>query len=206
MEHDEAADRMREIQRIMERTTLHAVLPGMPAVVGGVLALVGAAVSYAFLRSWDFAAVLALSVHAQVGFYALWAAIAIAGVALHVVATLRELARQGLTPRTRPLRLSAYALPPSVFVALALTARLLADGRLDYLAPVWMMCYGTGVYAAGLFSIRLPRLLGLAFIGLGSVGLLLPHHGLLLAAIAFGGFHVVFGLIVIRRSKRSETP
>ena len=28
-----------------------------------------------------------------------------------------------------------------------------------YIAPIWMMCYGTGVYAAGLFSVRLPRLL-----------------------------------------------
>ena len=38
-----------------------------------------------------------------------------------------------------------------------------AIGMFWGIAPVWMMCYGTGVYAAGLFSVRLPRLLGLAF-------------------------------------------
>ena len=71
----------------------------------------------------------------------------------------------------RPARFAAFSLSPSVIVAMVLTLKLLLDGHIRYIAPIWMMCYGTGVYAAGLFSLRLPRLLGLAFITTGAVGL-----------------------------------
>ena len=37
MDADEAADRMQEIQRIMERATLFTLLPGTPAVIRGPL-------------------------------------------------------------------------------------------------------------------------------------------------------------------------
>ena len=43
MNHDEAQARMQEIQRIMERATLFTLLPGTPAVVGGLMVLSSAA-------------------------------------------------------------------------------------------------------------------------------------------------------------------
>ena len=58
MDADEAASRMQEIQRIMERATLLTLLPGTPAVIGGLMVLAGCAVSYAMFRSLDFAAIL----------------------------------------------------------------------------------------------------------------------------------------------------
>ena len=88
-------------------------------------------------------------------------------------------------------------------VAVVLTAKFLVDCQMQYITPVWMMCYGTGVYAAGLFSVRLPRLLGLAFIGLGAVGLLhFQEYGVVLGAASFGLLHVAFGLVVLARSRR----
>ena len=41
MEVDEARERMREIQRIMETATLFTLLPGTAAIVGGLLVLAG---------------------------------------------------------------------------------------------------------------------------------------------------------------------
>ena len=41
MDVDEARARMQEIQRIMERATLFTLLPGTPAVIGGLLVLAG---------------------------------------------------------------------------------------------------------------------------------------------------------------------
>jgi hypothetical protein len=88
-----------------------------------------------------------------------------------------------------------------VIVAVVITAKLLIDHRIEYVAPVWMMCYGTGLYAAGLFSVRLPRALGLAFIATGALALLaLPEFGILLTGISFGLYHVAFGVAVLRRS------
>ena len=55
---------------------------------------------------------------------------------------------------------------------LELQARYAEGEEIQYIVPVWMMLYGTGVYTAGLFSIRPPRILGLTFIALGVVALL----------------------------------
>ena len=53
MDRDEARARIEQIQRIMERATLWTHLPGPAAVVGGLLVLVGCAVSYGMIRSLD---------------------------------------------------------------------------------------------------------------------------------------------------------
>ena len=72
MDHDEAQARMQEIQRIMERATLFTLLPGTPAVVGGLLVLAGCAVSYAMFHSLDFADILDLSFARQGAFCVMW--------------------------------------------------------------------------------------------------------------------------------------
>ena len=204
MERDEALTRMQQIQQIMERTTLYTLLPGAPAIIGGALALAGCAVSWATLGSFDFRG-MAEAPQARLWLCVMWAGIGIIAVVQHVVLTALAGRRQGLAVMARPGQLVSLALTPSVFVALVLTAKLLASGDLEYLAPVWMMCYGTGVYAAGLFSLRLPRLLGLAFVLMGAVGLwVCPQHGVLLTALSFGLLHVAFGLVVIHRTRQGE--
>ncbi len=204
MDRSEAEGRILEVQRIMERTTLYTLLPGPPAIAGGCLALVACAVSAWAAGSLDFAEVQALSTGGQVAFWLMWLAVAVAAVGYEVLWVRAAARRQGLEPMSRPARVAAFSLSPSVLVAVVLTARLLVDHRLEYLAPVWMMCYGTGLYAAGLFSVRLPRLLGLAFIATGALALLaLPPMGILLTAASFGIYHVAFGAIVLRRSRRT---
>lgn len=208
MEQDEAAARMREIQRIMERTTLYTLLPGVPAVLGGILALIGCVISYMMIGSVDFADGLALTLGKQVQFCVMWTLIGGAAVALDVVYATAAARKRGLSLVTRPGKLAALSVTPSVFVAGIFTVRLLLDGTVQsahYVAPIWMMCYGTGVYAAGLFSVRLPRLLGLAFIIAGALGLLVyPQYGVVLVALSFGLFHIVFGVWVIRKSRQGS--
>jgi len=211
MDRAEAEARMREVQRIMERTTLYTLLPGPSALIGGALVLAGCAVSYAMLRSVDFGALVNASIEAQWAFCILWTAIGAIAVAQEVVLAARAARRQGISPTARPARFAAFSLTPAIFTAVILTFKLLMDATVDfapqlirYVVPLWMMCYGTGVYTAGLFSIRLPRLLGLAFIGLGAIALLcFPGYGVATAAVSFGLLHIVFGLVVLSRSRGS---
>jgi len=72
---------------------------------------------------------------------------------------------------------------------------------------VWMMCYGTGVYCAGLFSVRAPRVLGAAFVLTGAIALLgLPDFDILLTALSFGVYHIVFGLVIVRKQAALRNP
>ena len=128
MDVDEAQSRMQEIQRIMERATLFTLLPGTPAVVGGLLVLAGCAVSYAMFRSLDFADILHLSVNTQIAFCVMWFAIGVIGVLLEVILTTRAAARQQLVPTDRPMRVAAFSLTPSVIVAMVLTVKF-SSGR-----------------------------------------------------------------------------
>ena len=203
MNRQDAEDRMREVQRIMERATLYTLLPGVPSIIGGVLALIGCAVSYAMIQSLDFLRVLALPISRQYAFCIMWTAIGIVAVAQEVFLTVRAARKQGISPMARPARFAAFSLSPSVFVAAVLTLKLLIDGQVEYIVPVWAMCYGTGVYTAGLFSLRSPRILGLAFIIVGAAGLLFfPQYGLVLAALSFGLLHIAFGVYVIAKSRQ----
>jgi len=226
MDANEAQTRMQEIQRIMERATLFTLLPGAAAVVGGLLVLAGCAVSYAMFRSLDFAAILHLSVNGQIAFCVMWFAIGVIGVLLEVILTARAAARQQLVPAQRPMRVAAFSLTPSVVVAMVLTIKFLlpVDPRvwdmlwtfnfniplepkaeeIQYIVPVWMMLYGTGVYTAGLFSIRPPRILGLTFLGTGIVALLcFPQYGVVSAALSFGLLHILFGLYILRERRQT---
>jgi hypothetical protein len=225
MDIDEAQARMREVQRIMERATLFTLLPGTPAVIGGFLVLAGCAVSYAMFRSLDFADILHLPVNGQIVFCLMWFLIGVAGVILEVYFTTRAAARQQLDPVARPMRVAAFSLTPSIVVAMVLTVKFLlpVDSRvfdmiwtfnfdvplepkaeeIRYIVPLWMMLYGTGVYTAGLFSVRSPRILGLTFLAMGVAAILcLPEYGVVWAALSFGILHVIFGLYILRKQRQ----
>jgi hypothetical protein len=207
MNSDEAQARMQEIQRIMERATLFTLLPGMPAVVGGIMVLAGCGVSYAMFRSLDFADILHTSLNMQIVFCVMWFVIGVIGVLLEVILTTRAAAKQQLVPVDRPMRVAAFSLTPSVIVAMVLTIKFLIPvmpkpEEIQYIVPVWMMLYGTGVYTAGLFSIRPPRILGLTFLALGVVALLFfPEYGVISGAVSFGLLHIVFGLYVLLKQR-----
>jgi hypothetical protein len=223
---NEAQSRMQEIQRIMERATLFTLLPGTPAVAGGVMVLMGCAVSCAMMRSLDFSDFLSLSPAQQIAFCVMWFLIGVAGVLLEVAFTARAAAQQQLTAADRPMRVAAFSLTPSVVVATVLTVKFLlpVDPRLwhmiwtmnfniplepkaeeiQYIVPIWMMLYGTGVYTAGLFSIRPPRILGLTFLAMGIVALLgFPQYSVISAALSFGLLHIVFGLYILHKQRRT---
>lgn len=209
MEVDEAQARMREIQRIMETATLFTLLPGTAAVVGGLLVFLGCGASYWLLHSLNFAGIMELSMSGRVTLCLMWFAIAVAAVAVNVVFTARLAARQQIAVNPRPAQVAMFSLTPCVVVAAVLSLQFLVDGvpqEIRYIAPVWMLLYGTGVYTAGLFSVRAPRLLGLAFMLAGVVALFaFPDYGVISVGASFGLLHVVFGAYVLTKQQHGAS-
>ena len=208
MDRAEAKARMEEIQRIMERATLWTLLPGTAAVVGGILVLIGCGVSYWMIRSIDFAAMLEIPIRQQVIFCVMWFVIAVAGVLLETILTARTAKKQGMSPTMRSARVATFSLTPPVVVAMVLTVKFLIPTEprpeeIQYIVPVWMMLYGTGVYTAGLFSIRAPRVLGMMFLALGIVALMaFQEYGVVTAALSFGLLHVGFGFYILNKQRQ----
>lgn len=118
------------------------------------------------------------------------------GVALAavVVFTSRAARREGRLFWS-PLAMDVvHALWPSLVLGLALTVALARAGRLELVAPLWLLAYGAGGIAAGAFASPIVRRLGLAFLAAGLVQLALDLPPGLVLAATFGGFHVVYGL------------
>ena len=215
MDQDEAQIRMQEIQRIMERTTLWTILPGTSAIIGGLMVLGGCVVSYLMFGTIDnpnfskidFASLIDLSLNAQITFCVLWFLIGIGGVIVEIHFAGLQAKKQGVSPKGRSARLAFFSLTPGVVIAMVLTVKfliptVLRTQEIQYIAPIWLMLYGIGVYTAGLFSIRAPRILGMAFIAAGVISIaFFQQYGVITAALSFGLLHIAFGLYVISKRK-----
>jgi hypothetical protein len=67
------------------------------------------------------------------------------------------------------------------------------------IAGVWLLLYGVGLAACGVFSIPVVLIAGFAFIGLGTVMLAAPAAWApALLAVGFGGVHIALGAIIVR--------
>jgi hypothetical protein len=213
MDANEAQVRMREIQRIMETATLFTLLPGTAAIVGGLLVFLGCGVSAWILQSADFSQIVRLATPQRVEFCLMWIAIAVVAVAVNAHCTVRMARRRHIALNARPAQVATFALTPCVVVAAVLSYQFLvvkgtvSPEGIRYIAPVWMMLYGTGVYTAGLFSVRPPRVLGLAFLLFGIAALFcFPEYGLVSVALSFGLLHVLFGAYVVTKQRQVAAP
>ena len=80
-----------------------------------------------------------------------------------------------------------------------LTVAIMRGGTLETLPSVWLLLYGVAFVSSGAFSIRVIPVMGLCFMIFGILAAFVPLAvGNLLLGAAFGGLHIIFGLIIAR--------
>lgn len=80
-----------------------------------------------------------------------------------------------------------------------LTVALLPLVGRSVIAGVWMLMYGVGLAACGVFSIPVVLISGFAFMGLGTVTFVAPDiWAPMLLALGFGVIHIALGLVILR--------
>jgi hypothetical protein len=93
-----------------------------------------------------------------------------------------------------------FSFSPPMMVGALLTLVFFEHGMLSLVPGMWMLLYGVAVVAAGTFSVRIIPVMGLAFMGLGSLALFAPASWATASmAVGFGGLHLVFGTLIARR-------
>ena len=200
MDANEAQKELATIRRIMESATQLTVLPGWAAVLGGAVALAGAAASAALLGSLDFADAAGLSDERRGALIALWVAVALIGIGFNVALSVRLARRRGISPWSRIFQLATYAMLPAVAAALMVSLHLARRGEWGTVPAVWMLLYGAAVWMASVLSIRAPGLVGAAFFVMGTVTLFwLQGIGVVMVAVSFGAVHIVYGVYLLRR-------
>jgi hypothetical protein len=129
-----------------------------------------------------------------------WLAAAVAAVAVALPAIWMKAQRAGLPLTSGPGRKFAASLLPPIAVGALLTVVLYRSGAISVLPGMWLLLYGAGVITGGAFSVAIVPVMGGCFMFAGVLALLAPTTwGNILLAAAFGGLHILFGILIARR-------
>lgn len=195
---EEARENLRVIRQTMERSTKYSTLSGLSGVLIGLLAFAGVAATHWLMRSSGAGG----SAYQHPGrLAALWVGVLLAAIAIDFACNKRRAAGVGkhlVSPLGAHIVLAAL---PAFFAGAALTAFFFQHHLLSSVWGVWMLCYGLAICAVGLFSVKPVSILGGAFVLAGAATLLLPvPYHLSMMAATFGGFHIVYGILMARRN------
>ena len=129
-----------------------------------------------------------------------WLVEAVIGLVIGATTMALKARKAALSLLSGSGRKFALSLLPALAVGALMTAVLYRAGVAQFLPGTWLVLYGTGVLAAGAFSVSAVPAMGLGFLVLGTVALLGPASwGDALLAAGFGGLHLVFGAIIAWR-------
>ena len=181
-----AVENLQYIRRTIEAAHTFTTVPGKGCIAMGITALAAvAAESYPplaahWLAIWVGAAVLACSL-------ALW--------------FMEQKAHaQGLSLRRAVARRFFMTLAPAFLAGAILTAALVGRVDRELITGTWLLLYGTGLTACGLFAVPAVFTAGVAFMALGAATLWLPPGSAhVVLALGFGGIHLALGAAIVRR-------
>jgi hypothetical protein len=182
---DLAAD-LRYIRETMERSASFTAVPGLGQVVLGVTAL--AAARIASLQS------------TPATWLKVWLGEGVLAGIIAFVSIRSKANRHGLPLFTGPGRRVALGLLPPLAAGAFLTFLLFRAGFYAELPAAWLLLYGAGIITGGAYSVAIVPVMGVCFMAAGVFAVAAPAAwGNWILAAAFGGLHIIFGLLIARR-------
>jgi hypothetical protein len=180
-----ALENLRYIRSTIEAAHTFTTVPGKGCIAMGLTALIAVGIESLpqmtphWLGVWVGAAIVACG-------SALW--------------FMEQKARaQGLSLRRAVARRFFMTLAPAFLAGAILTAALAGQVDREIITGMWLLLYGTGLAACGLFAIQAVFTAGLAFMALGTATLWLPPGSAhIVLALGFGGIHLALGTTIVR--------
>lgn len=184
--HDRAMDNLQFIRTTMEQAGAFTALSGWGMVAVGIIAIGTALLASTqptmerWLHVWFAAGAISLIVQ-------LWALMA-------------KARGSGIPLFSGPGRKFILAVSPTIFAGAVLTLVFYRAGIVDVIPGMWLLLYGAAVAAGGTSSVEIVPLMGLCFLFAGTFALITPFAwNDWILGVAFGGFHIVFGIPIARR-------
>lgn len=182
---DRAMDNLRYIRETMERSAAFTHVSGLGGVGMGLVALVAA---------WFAAQATEPAV-----WLAIWLLAAAVSFALSALMMARKSHAEGVPLLSGPGRRFAWNMIPPLAAGGVLTAALARAGAFSLLPGTWLLLYGVSIVTGGSYSVRVIPFMGGIFMLLGLAAFASPAEwGNAYMAIAFGGLHIGFGLVIWR--------
>ena len=180
-----AAEHLRYIRNTIEAAQTFTSVPGKGCIAMGTAAIVAAGLELT----------PALAPH----WLPLWLTAAVVSAAMALFFMEQKASTQGLSLKRAVATRFFLTLAPAFVAGGVLTVALLDTVGRDVIGAIWLLLYGVGIAACGLFSIPLVLIAGFAFMGLGTVALAAPAAWIpWLLGGGFGGIHLLLGVFIIR--------
>jgi hypothetical protein len=180
-----AVENLRYIRSTIEAAHTFTTVPGKGCIAMGITALAAVGIE----------SIPQLAPH----WLGVWigAAIVACGSALWFME--QKACAQGLSLRRAVARRFFMTLAPAFLAGAILTAALAGQVDRELITGTWLLLYGTGLAACGLFAIPAVLTAGLAFMALGTATLWLPPGSAhIVLALGFGGIHLALGTTIVR--------
>lgn len=201
---EEAASQLRAIRALMENSTVYRAISAPAAGFAGLLSL--------GVCGWLWLVRDSGRAPSPEGFAAIWLGVLFLVSLVNAVLLRRSARARGEAFVSPGMKHALRALLPPLFAGFWLSVR--HGGGEANMASLWILFYGLALLATGSFSPRSMRLLGVVFFGFGllaaSPELRGPEgrqdeSGILLMALSFGLFHLIYAAAVILRSRRPSS-
>jgi len=184
--HARAMDNLAFIRSTMENAGAFTAVSGWGMVMVGFMAVA--------------ASFIAAAQPSDARWLDVWLAMAAAGIVVQLWAMLAKARASGVPLLSGPGRKFVLAVSPPLLAGAVLTVVLHRAGMTAILPGLWLLLYGAAVAAGGAFSVEIVPVMGLCFLAAGALALFTPlAWNDWILAIAFGGFHIAFGIPIARR-------
>lgn len=184
----EASENLRIIREVMERSTRHSTFSGLSGILAGTAAIIGAILDYQLHPTPRL-------------FLTIWSIVLIFTLGTDYLITKRKAPHVGKHVVSRLGKQMLLASAPGLGMSVLLTWFCWQNQILAQVYALWMLSYGVAVCSVGLFSQPEVSKLGCTFLVIGTITLLFPALGLPAMALSFGGFHIVYGIVMGRKNR-----
>ncbi len=184
--HDRAMDNLRYIRETMELATAFTGISGWGEIAIGVTALIASVISalQSTFNAW----------------LAVWIAEGLISLLIAGWSMDRKARAIDMPLGSGPGRKAVFSLTPPLLAGGLLTIVLVQAGITNAIPGVWLLLYGTGVITGGMYSVKVVPIMGICFMVLGALALFSPPaFANWFMAAGFGGLHLVFGAIIVRK-------
>jgi hypothetical protein len=209
---NQSLETLRDIKRMMERSSRFISLSGLSGLSAGVSALAGAYIAHGWIQEYYWGGgttgrhgYMRDEVHhLKWEFIVLAAAVLIAALVSSTYFTWRKARKSGLpvwdhTTKKLLINMAIPLVTGGLFVI-----GLLYHSEWNLVAPACLVFYGLALVNASKYTLSEIRYLGILEVLLGCINMYYAEFGLYFWAIGFGGLHIIYGLIMWWKYERKE--
>ena len=208
-------EQLRDIHRMMERTSKFIGLSGLSGIGAGLFALAGSLLAHWYLVAGGLTG-YGESLHywpsqphpwgwSPFTFYLLDACFVLAGaITSSIYFTTRRAQRKGQAIWDALTRRLLMSLAIPLVVGGVFCLAMFYQGHLGLVGPATLIFYGLALVNGSKYTLNEVYYLGLSEIILGCVGLFFIGWGLLLWTIGFGLLHIIYGIMMYWKYERTS--